>query len=284
MNLEDWHTHSALCHHAVGTIEDYVKQAIKIKLKTIGISDHFPYEFLKKIDRIPFGEYAMKMEETNEYLTTIDEIREKYMGVINVRSAFEIDFFEDQESALNQKLKTIMPRLDYVLGSIHILDFNDGRGSWGFDDGRFLKDYRHYGTDAVYLEYFSTVKKMLESSKFDFDIISHFDLPKKFGDRPSEKKKEVQEVSRGVLDLVKQKDVAMEVNTSGFRKDVGEQYPGIEYLKQMHELDIPILLGSDAHDPLEVGWEFEKMIKILKEIGFTKLAHYEKRKRRFIDI
>ena len=46
MQFEDWHTHNALCRHAVGSIEDYIKIAIEGGLNVIGISDHFPYEYL----------------------------------------------------------------------------------------------------------------------------------------------------------------------------------------------------------------------------------------------
>ena len=52
----------------------------------------------------------------------------------------------------------------------------------------------------------------------------------------------------------------------------------------MLELDIPILLGSDAHDPSEIAWEFKPMINTLKEIGYNQLAHFEKRKRTFIEL
>ena len=72
------------------------------------------------------------------------------------------------------------------------------------------------------------------------------------------------------------------VHTSGFRKDVGIQYPDVGYIKKMHELDIPIVLGSDAHAPEEVAWEFKRTIEILKDIGYTQLTHFKQRKREYI--
>jgi histidinol-phosphatase (PHP family) len=281
--LEDYHTHSELCHHAIGTIEDYVKKAIEFNLKTIGICDHFPYEFLKNIERIPYGEYAITVEEIDDYLATGESLQSKYKEKINVRIGFEVDFFENQEPALNIHLNKIKSRLDYILGSIHILNFKDSRGAWGFDDNRFREDYEFYGPDEVYMIYYKTEQDMLNSKLFDLDVIGHFDLPKKFNDFPNEKETVFNEAMR-TLELIKKKGVAMEVNTSGLRKDVKEQYPSEELLKEILGLDIPILLGSDAHDPNEVAWEFELIIKLLKRIGFNKLAHFNKRKRTFIDI
>jgi histidinol-phosphatase (PHP family) len=283
MVLEDFHTHNRACHHASGEIEDYIKQAIKFKLRTIGISDHFPYEFLEDIERIPYEEYAITLPEIDNYLTTSEGLREKYKEEITVRIGFEIDYFKNQEPALNIYLTPIKNKLDFILGAIHILNFFDGKGAWGFDDSRFRKDYEHYGVDTVYLFYYQSLQKMVNSDIFDFDIIAHFDLPKKFNDMPTNKEA-VYNVMMKTLEQIKKKGVTMEINTGGLRKDCKEQYPSIEIIKEMFSLDIPVLLGSDAHKPEEIAWEFGKMIKILKEIGYNYLAHFKKRKRTFIEI
>ena len=283
MKLEDWHTHSERCHHAEGSLEDYVQYAMKKNVKTLGFSDHFPYEFVKGIDRIPYQEYAMSLEEIEEYLSSAEALREKYFEQLDIKVAFEIDFFEHQENALNKELHPYKGRLDYILGSVHILDFEDERGSWGFDDGRFIKDYEHYGADQVYLNYYKTLQKMISSPEFDADIISHFDLPKKFGHFPTKKKEVFQEAIK-TLELAKEKDYVVEINTSGLRKEVGEQYPSFKLVEEMFDLDIPILLGSDAHDPKEVAWEFESVLHKVKEIGYNQLAHFDKRKRSFIEL
>ncbi|MCK4287469.1 MAG: PHP domain-containing protein, partial [Candidatus Lokiarchaeota archaeon] len=99
MALEDWHTHNEMCHHAVGSIEDYLRQAIKGSLQTIGISDHFPYEFLKNIERIPYKEYAITLPEIEDYLSTAEKLKEKFKTNINVRVGFEVDYFKNQALA-----------------------------------------------------------------------------------------------------------------------------------------------------------------------------------------
>ncbi len=283
MKLEDWHTHSELCRHATGTIEDYVKKAIELNLATIGTCDHFPYEFLKNIDRIPYGEYAITIDEIQDYLATAESLRQKYKDKINIRIGFEVDFFENQESALNNHLNKVKSRLDYILGSVHILDFQDGKGAWGFDDSRFKEDYEYYGADKVYTQYFKTLRNMLNSEQFDFDIVGHFDLPKKFNDFPNDKELLLNEAMK-TLELIKHKGVVIEINTGGLRKDVKEQYPSDEILSHMVDLDIQILLGSDAHKPNQVAWEFNSIIKMLKNIGYTQLTHLERRKKTFIEI
>lgn len=283
MKFEDWHTHNLLCRHAIGNIEDYIIKAIELDLNIIGISDHFPYDFLKNIERIPYREYALTVNEIESYLSTAERLREKYKDKISVRISFEIDYFENQEAALNTHLKKIKDRLDYILGSLHILDFHDEKGAWGFDDARFLKDYEYYGADMVYLQYYKTEQKMIKSKDFDLDIVGHFDLPKKFNYIPKHKEDVSNEVIK-TLELIKNRDLVMEINTGGLRKKVKEQYPSEEIIRHMYNLDIPILLGSDAHHPNELVWEFNSIIKLLKNIGYNQLAQFNKRKRTFIEI
>ena len=54
----DLHTHHERCGHAIGTIEDYVKQAIQYGLQYIGISDHSPYFHSEEDQSVSNGCYG----------------------------------------------------------------------------------------------------------------------------------------------------------------------------------------------------------------------------------
>jgi len=286
MVLEDWHTHNELCRHAVGTIDDFIKKAVEMKLDLIGISDHFPYEYLKNgnvsIEQVPYQEYAMKLSEIDSYFSAVEKLKRKYNTKIQIRIAFEIDYFRSQEEALNKYFKNRIKELDYILGSVHILH---GKSRlFAFDDMRFLNMYKEYESiDDIYLEYFKNIQSMINSEDFDFDILGHFDLPKKYNKRASNKDLVMNEALH-TLELVKKRNLTIEINTGGLRKEVKEQYPSFEIVEKMYELDIPILLGSDAHYPNDLAYKFDKMIKQVKKIGYNQLAHFHKRKRIFIEI
>jgi len=285
MQYEDWHTHNSLCKHAVGNIEDYIKSAIELDLNVIGISDHFPYEYLSSeipsLEDIPYENYAMPTNKLEYYILQLDNLKEKYLNQIHVRSAFEIDFFKHQDRILNKYLKSYLNKLDYILGSVHVL-FGKA-GIFAFDDGRFLNKYKEYdGNDEIYIEYYDSLQVMIKSPTFELDIVTHFDLPKKF-DKKVEDEDNVMEKVIETLELVKKHDLTVEINTSGLRKKVKEQYPSIDIIKHIYDLDIPILLGSDAHKPEDLAYDFKSMTKMLKNIGFNQLAHFEKRKRSNID-
>ncbi|TFG17815.1 MAG: histidinol-phosphatase HisJ [Promethearchaeota archaeon] len=282
MLFQDWHSHNELCRHARGSIEDYIKTAINKGLNLIGISDHFPYECLEGIDAIPYEEYAMKLGELDLYLSRVKNLKEKYQNIIEIKLAFELDYIKPQVSAHKPYLKPYSEDLDYILGSVHIL-LRNGK-LFAFDDNRFLNDYQLYESiNQIYIDYYHIMQDMISSSDFSFDIISHFDLPKKYNKQPEDAEIIADHIDK-TLELIRKKDLTIEINTSGWRKEVKEQYPSKKIIKKMYELDIPILLGSDAHRPDEVGYRFKEALKLVRDIGYNQLAYFDKRKRSFIEI
>jgi len=64
----------------------------------------------------------------------------------------------------------------------------------------------------------------------------------------------------------------VEVNTRGIYKGRSEElFPGIDALKKIHSLRIPITLSSDAHKSGEINLCFDETKEILRKIGFSKL-------------
>ena len=71
----------------------------------------------------------------------------------------------------------------------------------------------------------------------------------------------------------------MELNTSGLIKSIKEMNPNIHMLVAMAERDIPIVIGSDAHDPKRVGADFETALDLLEEAGYTHIHFFLGRRR-----
>lgn len=282
MIFQDWHTHNSLCNHALGSIEQYIKKAIDKDLNLIGLSDHFPYECLEGIEDIPYEEYSMKLGDLEFYTLTAQKLKEKYQNKIEIKLAFELDFVESQVNAHKTYLEKYVEDLDYILGCVHVL-IHKGK-MLAFDDNRFLENYALYDSiNDLYINYYNNLQNMISSNEFSFDILGHLDLPKKYNKRPENPELIADYIDR-TLELIKKENLTVEINTSGWRKEVKEQYPSKEIIKKMFELDIPILLGSDAHKPDNVGYNFKEAIRMIKEIGYNKLAYFNKRKRSFIEI
>ena len=52
----------------------------------------------------------------------------------------------------------------------------------------------------------------------------------------------------------------------------------------MFNLGIDVVLGSDAHHPNEIAYEFELIANILKRTGYERLAHFDNMTKRYIKI
>ena len=49
MNLiNNYHTHTSRCGHAIGLDEEYVQCAIEAGIKELGFSDHIPFKFVSQ--------------------------------------------------------------------------------------------------------------------------------------------------------------------------------------------------------------------------------------------
>ncbi len=133
--------------------------------------------------------------------------------------------------------------------------------------------------DEIWKAYFDAYTKMIEACLFDF--LAHPDLVKKFGHRPEG---DLSRFYHGTLDAIAEAGVTLEVSTAGLRKDVHEIYPSRDFLVAAHARNIPIVINSDAHNPKEVAYEFDRAYALAADVGYTKVMRFEKRKAVPVDI
>lgn len=257
MPLVNYHNHTSLCGHAVGTIGEYVEAARKLGISEIGFSDHAP------IPEPIRGGITMAPEDTEGYIELVLSAKERYADKISVRLGFEVDY--PLFGTFDEKYFSD-PRIDYLAGSCHFL------GDWAFDHEDFIGGFDKRDIDEIYGEYFGVLEKLAASRLFDF--IGHFDLVKKFGHRP---KGDFSASVRKVARIMSENGIAAEINTSGLIKPVREIYPSDEIIKILFEENVPITLGSDSHAPSQVGYGFDIAVEKLKRIGYTKISGFEKR-------
>lgn len=257
--IVDLHNHTTLCNHAYGENEEYVKQAIQNGTKFFGFSDHGPMDFDEN--------HRMKFSQMSEYESSVFHLKEKYKDDIEILLAYEVDFLEGFMDK-----KVLKADVDYLIGSVHFV------GKWGFDNPEFIGDYKHKDIDKIWQEYFDTVEAMAKSGLFD--IVGHLDLIKIFNFLP---KKDVRLIAKNALKAIKDADMVVELNMSGYRKPVKEAYPSSSLLEVMQELDIPITFSSDAHAPEQVGLFSEQILTLAKEFTYSKCATFKNRDRQLIN-
>jgi histidinol-phosphatase (PHP family) len=265
MYQSDYHVHTARCGHAGGDMRDYVACALSRGLSEIAFTDHVPLYFLPGED--PDPSIAMTRAELPGYVEDVRSLREEFAGRIDVLLGLEADYAEGHEAALADILGGC--DWDVVLGSVHWVagDWIDAPGS-----GR-----RHEteGSARLWREYYRLLAKAAGTGLFD--VLTHFDLPKKFGHRmPAE----TADAEAAAVDAARRAGVAVEVSSAGLRKDVKEEYPAPPLLKRLVAAGVPIVLSSDAHAPAEVAWGREKIVAAARAAGAKEHLSFRKRERR----
>jgi histidinol-phosphatase (PHP family) len=78
------------------------------------------------------------------------------------------------------------------------------------------------------------------------------------------------------LSLIQDRDIIVEVNTRGIYKNRSETtYPGLDILKQIKEMRIPVMVNSDAHKTHELDGEFKYGYALLKEAGIKEVVYFK---------
>jgi histidinol-phosphatase (PHP family) len=78
------------------------------------------------------------------------------------------------------------------------------------------------------------------------------------------------------LELIRQKNLIVEVNTRGMYKKTSDSFfPDHQTLIRVKELNIPVIISSDAHHPDEINNLFDHAVKRLVEFGFQEVMMLE---------
>jgi len=258
--LVDFHNHTSLCCHAVGDMDEYVEAAIDRGIRIFGFADHSPWMPQNGI------KMALSYEEVPVYISRVKILQDRYSSQIDIRLGMEMDFLPGNTGKAVEFLKKY--DFDYAIGSIHHMN------TWGFDQETQIGLYHDKSVREIYERYFELIEQLVASGLFD--IIGHLDLVKKFGYFPE---KGWDDIQNRVAGIIGKSDMVVELNTSGKDKPVGEFYPGPDFLRRLHENNVPVTLGSDSHHPGEVGRYFRQAVELLKEIGYREIMTFEKRKK-----
>ena len=264
----DYHVHTPLCNHAEGVMEAYVRKALEIGLKEICFLDHltvaeYAYQSGRKLSMTP--------EEVPLYFQAVQLLKQRYKGSIDVKVGLEIDFNPEHVNLFYDIVKTYS--FDVIGSSLHFpvgLDVVSSNSDWKHGKG---------DTDHIYSLYFEQMVSMLEHSYYD--MVCHLDLVKKYG-RNSFKPfdKEIDEI----VSIIGNKNIIVEVNTSGYNHPAKEVYPSPDIIKKCLKAGIGVTLGSDAHHPQSVGQNFDRALSVLISAGYKHLSTFARRKRGTIPI
>lgn len=261
MTLADYHIHTYLCRHAEGDPREYVERAIGLGMSEMGFADHLPFlSGWRPSGDLP-DDFGMSREELDDYVTLVQHLAREYRADIRILLGIEADYIEETLAESADVLEEYP--FDYVIGSVHFV--GDG---FAFDHSALRDRLPDYGIDRMFLESLALVERAARCGLYT--IVGHLDQAKKFGHRPRDTEA-VAAAASAALRAVAATGTAIELNTAGWRKPVGEAYPAPRLLAAAADLGIPLVLGSDAHRPADVGYEFDRAAAAAREAGFARV-------------
>ena len=246
-----------------GNAERYREVAASRGIEELGVAEHV-HRFAQALEvwAHPFWR-RWAVDDIDEYCAFVREQTDLRLGI-------EADFVPGREDRMQALLDG--REWDYVVGSIHFLRDRavDLRGEWDIWAGA--------GPDQVWRRYFETLGEAAASGTFD--ILGHPDLVKVWGSGAPLPERDPRFYYELAMEGIAESSVAIEVSTAGLRKPVKEIYPTRAFLEMCLEAGRPVALSSDAHEPEQLGYEYERALEWLGEIGVSELAVFERRELR----
>lgn len=271
MITSDFHIHSEFSSDSDSPIESMIESAIQKGLHYICFTDHqdFAYQPNKDTPHLTF------QLDGDKYFETMLQYKEQYKNKIEIGIGIEFGLNVSYEREIIT-MATKYP-FDFIIGSSH-----DAHGLDPYNKSYFKMFDEKEGL-RIYFE------SIVENSKIFhiFQSYGHLDYAARY--LPSGydfyKPEEYFDILDKAMKQLIENGKGIECNTSGLKYGLGSPHPNIKLLKRYFELGGEILtIGSDAHKPEHLAYEFTTIAELLKSIGFRYYTIFRKQKAEFIKL
>ncbi len=252
----DFHVHCDYSIDAVGKIDEYCEAALARNIAEICFTTHY--------DCNPIGDCQgnlisingehkpTSIENLKPYVDDVLRAAEKFqLRGLSVKLGLEFGWYDNCEETA-QKVKDAY-NFDYFLCGIHEIE-----NICFCCRSTYKKCFERYTLDEMVEKYFQTAIAASDSKLFD--TIAHLEYYVKYAkDFYGDKLDKVYEPY--LDDLFKSliaSETTIEINTAGYRHGVNQYYPNMRIINRAKKAGVHIqFLGSDAHRPQDIGYEFE---------------------------
>ena len=252
--FSDYHMHPQghrVQRYTQELLQPWADSARRLGLTDIAFTDHDRYHAGIDFDEIT------RLRERNPDL--------------RIRAGIELDNDPVHSPAGRKWIEKNWDKLDFVLGSVHFLErvdqmfdsLPDGEGQF---EGRNI--------DEMYADYFRRLRELIATGLVD--SLAHLDLIKIHGHRPTA---DIGTLVNETLEFIRERNLAIELSTAGWRKPVNELYPSDSIIELAMDKGIPFTTASDAHSHVQLGENFSRLADKMAELGIRQVCTFEKHKR-----
>jgi histidinol-phosphatase (PHP family) len=270
--LTDYHLHlrpddvsaSAEEYFSAANVERYRSVAQERGIAELGCAEHI-YRFAQALE---IWQHPLWRDSAHDDL---DAYAAFVRGETDLKLGIEADFIVGREDPTATLLEA--RDWDFVVGSVHFV------GEHAVDHEAYeVWDHRSEPPDELWRRYFRILGEAARSGLFD--ILAHPDLIKYWGParRPAPEG-DPRRFYELAMDGIAESQIAVEVSTAGLRKPAGELYPASAFLAMCIDAGCPVALSSDAHEPSDVGRDYDAALTLLEDLGVGELAVFSRRER-----
>ncbi|HKJ35938.1 MAG TPA: histidinol-phosphatase HisJ family protein [Solirubrobacterales bacterium] len=269
--LTDYHTHlrpdeagtTAELYFTAENVASYREAARAAGVEELGVAEHIHrFSAALEIWRHPYW-----VEEARDDVDAYCE----FLRESGLRVGIEADYVAGAE----ERIESFLSRrdFDYVVGSIHFI------GEGAVDQDRWdIWELEGRDPDRVWARYFEQLAAAASSGLYD--VLAHPDLVKVWGAARPGPTRDRRHFYEPAVEAIADAGVAVEISTAGLRKPVGELYPAPGLAGMLADAGVPFALSSDAHLPSQIGYAYDQAVDLLREIGVSEIAVFERRERR----
>lgn len=261
MIIADYHVHSDFSSDSDTPMEQMIERAIKLGLKRICFTDHMDYDY-PPVSSLSF------VFDPDKYVHRLNELKERYQHQIEVLTGIELGLQPHLSSRLEDLLKNYS--FDFSIGSSHVVDHMDP----------YYPDYWENRTTKDGINrYFESI---IENCKafYNFSVYGHIDYVIRYIPGQKEMKidynyQDYSDVLDEVLKTLIHYGRGLEINTAGLKYGLGYAHPKHEILRRYLELGGELItIGSDAHKPEHLCYDFSIVPDLLESLGFRYYATF----------
>ncbi|MDR2817653.1 MAG: histidinol-phosphatase HisJ family protein [Oscillospiraceae bacterium] len=248
----DFHTHSEFSVDSRMTLSEMAERAMELGLEVLCVTDHYE---LGQCDDLG----AEELFDVPRYFDALREVKERYMGKIDIRFGVELGLVKSSKEELHNFVAA--NNFDFIIGSSHS---SNGKklSNLEFFEGR--------SEQTAFLECFQSILENVKNLDC-YSVYGHLDYVARYGPTKGRNFRiaDYHEVLESILRIIIGNGHGIEVNTSGFHYGLGNPHPHKDILALYKELGGEIItVGSDAHTPKRIGADFGRVADLLKSLGF----------------
>ncbi|MDQ3695156.1 MAG: histidinol-phosphatase HisJ family protein [Chloroflexota bacterium] len=264
----DYHVHSDFSIDCDTPMDVSCRAAVAAGVTEIAFTDHLDHETADP----GFGYYRPE-----EYLRSIEAVRQEFAGQLTVLAGVEIDFNERIAPAVERFITRYGAGYDVIIGSVHYTTSGELI---------FPAHFRARSLDDVFVPYLRQVRLAVDTGWFD--TIGHLDLPKRYAPAATHGTYDpllYRTYLEPIFAALIERGMSFEINTSGLRQTPRTSMPGPAVVRWYVEAGGTLITtGSDSHVAETIGSGLARSLAMLQVCGIATVSAFRSRKRRQVPI